>query len=331
MSDTPSTALNDYIATMADEGDHYLGLVTVFSVSKVDVPHHELEAHLTRVGLAEYVPGRPADADVFRRTSKRLQRNRQATGDAGVSVNVMVRDVADDEDQIVRRLVCELVDRGNRTLGYSEVYDLVFTKPSRKHSRSSNLDVRRIGESVHPAADEVATEIVSEYNRLVGTVDDGAIRNVISRALDGAHAVSLRPGGGCYFADRSEAKVIAGLEDFASHIPGTMVHSIPLPDDLKQRANLIDAVEDQSKTDIEREMVEIRELLTKGEPVSGRILATHAARYRSLEQRATRYAGLLETALGSTNMALVGLKMQMAKLAGVGSPVGAAVPTRKAA
>lgn len=324
---TARETLTGYVDAM--QGEDYLGLVVVYSVSEVNHPYAQLEADLAAAGLSSHIPSKPSAPDIFRRTSKALQKNRLPTADDDVLVNIMVRDVADDDDEIVRRLVCEVVDKGSRQLGYGEVYEFTFVKENRKLGRLAGLTVRRIGVSPHPIADELADGLVQEYNRLTGTVNADGIRRIITNVLAGAHAVSLRPGGGCSFADRSEAGTIAALEQFAGHIEGTVVHAIPLVDDPKQRQNLLEAVEDQSKVAIEREITEIRDVLASGRPASARVVATFAGRYREIEERASRYADLLETTLGSTRSALYVLKAQMAQLAGV-APV-ALPPAQQAA
>lgn len=327
---TSEQLLHTYVQTMQTEAERYLGLMVVFSVSEVTVPYDQLEADLTRLGLAQHIPGRPGAADIFRRASKALQTTKPQPipNEPDKFVNVMIRDLANNEDEIVRRMVCEVVDKANRQLGYEETWEFTFTKANRKLHRSDSLEVRRVGPSPHPYADELADGLVRDYNRLTGTVNGDGIRRVISNVLEATHAVSLRPGGGCWFADRSEATTIASLERFASTVAGTQVHTIPLIDDTKQRENLLAAVEERSKADIERAQAEVAELLAKGEPVSARVMASQLARFKDIEERATRYQGLLETTLGTTRMGLGILKLQMAKLVGV---TGAANPSRLAA
>lgn len=309
-----SQTLATYVALMNDEPDRHLGLLVLYSVAEVAVQHADLAQHLTDVGLGDDIPRRPADVDVFRRTCSDAQRKRRPIdGEPGQYVNVLVRDVTNDEDEVVKRIVCEVVDKQKRVLAYSEVYDVTFAKAT------STVDVRRIGRAIHPSADEVAMEIASEYRRLVGTVNGACIRDVIARILDKAEATSLRPGGGSYFVERSHALTVAGLEAFAAEIEGTLVHSVPLPDDPKQRQNLINAFEDQAKVDIERQIEEIAGYLKGGEPVTGDRIAIFAGRYRQIEERTAHYQKLLESTLGSTRSALTIYKQQMAQLAGLGT------------
>lgn len=307
-----TTSLTDYTDALRAEPERWLGLVVLYSVADTTVAHADLESYLCSNGLDKHVPRRPGDADVFRRTCTAAQRKRQPTRDPNVYANVLIRDVSNDDDEVVKRVVVEMVDAKNRKLDYAPAYDLIFDK------RTATADVRRIGASgVNEVADEVAMGIVQKYEAARGTVDGACIRTVIARVLDACHATSLREGGGSYFVSKQDAETVAGLERFAACVPGTMLHSIPLPDDPKQRQQLLTAVEDEAKVEIERVITEIANLLTSGQKISAPAIATFAGKYRGLVEKADRYAGLLESSLSSVRGALVMLDMQMAELTGV--------------
>lgn len=309
---TTSTMLNDYTDALRAEPERWLGLVVLYSVADCTVAHADLETYLCSNGLDKHVPARPGDADVFRRTCTSAQRKRQPTSDPNVYANVLVRDVANDKDELVKRMVIETVDGKGRRLQYSPAYDLIFDK------RTSLIDVRHLGADRDPVADEVAMEIAREYDRLRGTVDGACVRTVIARVLDACKATSLRKGGGSYFVARDDAETVAGLERFAACIAeAAEIHTIPLPNDPKQRAKLTVAVEEEAKVEIERVITEIANLLNSGEKISAPAVATFAGKYRGLVEKADRYAGLLESSLDSVRGALLMLDLQMAQLTGV--------------
>lgn len=318
-----SNVLANYVALMKDKPEENLGLLVLYSVTEVNVAHADLERQLIDAGLGDHVPRRPADVDVFRRTATEAQRKRRPIpNEPDQYVNVLVRDVTNDDDEVVKRIVCEIVDKGNRRLAYSEVYNLIFTKAT------SAVDIRRIGRTKRPEADEVAMEIATEYKRQVGTVDAACVRTVIGRILDRAEATSMRPGGGAYFVTRDHAETVAGLESLAEVIPGTMINSVPLRDDPKQRQNLMTAVEDQAKVDIQRQVDEIATFLNAGEPVTAEKMAHFLGNYRDIAGRTEKYRDLLDATLSGTNTLLKVYKAQTRKLAELGTRP-AIVPQRK--
>jgi hypothetical protein len=318
---TTSSLLTDYTDALRAEPERWLGLVVLYSVADLTASHADLDTLMSSNGLGDFVPRRPGDADVFRRTCSAAQRKRQPIpGEKDTYANVLIRDVANDAEELIKRMVIETVDGNDRRLDYSPAYDLVFDKTT------STADVRRIGIGpVDTIADEVAMEILREYERLKGTVDSACIRTVIGRILDACHATSLRPGGGSYFVARQDAETVAALERFAASIPAkddespmpVMVHSIPLPNDPKQRGQLTERVEEEAKVEIERVINEIAAVLRTGEKVSAPAVATFAGKYKHLVAKAERYADLLDTSLTSVKGALMMLDLQMAQLTGV--------------
>lgn len=307
----PNHALESYADTLRADPDRWLGLLVAYSVEETTVRHVDLVNYLDRHGLGEFAPRRPADVDVFRRASTGAQRKRQPTADPDVYVNILVRDVSSDDDQVLRRLVVETVDGKGRRLDYTPVYDLIFTKAT------SYLDIKAIGRTAFSAADEVQAEIARSFKTLLGTVDGAAVRSLINRVLDDSQATSLRKGGGVYFVAPEKAKVVEGLEQLATLIAGTTVHTVPLPNDDKQRAQVQAAFEDEAKEEMERAQAEIAKLLASGEKISGEKLAAVARRYRVLKEKAEAYAATLRVNLTQTTAGLTVLDLQVAQLAGV--------------
>lgn len=311
-----SATLNSYVERMRDSD--VLGLITWYSVAECVVPHHDLANLLARHNLEEFTPRKPSDVDVFRRTCTAAQRKRQPTDVDSVYLNVLTRDVSNDDFEVVKRLVLETVDSSGRRLSYDAKYDLIFGKATAK------LDVKRlpsseIGGIADTLADKVAMEIAGNFAKLRGTVDGAAIRGLINKVLVESHATALRPTGGVYFAPKGQAEVIAGLEAMAGFIDGTSVHSVPLPDDRKQREMLQAAFEAEAhaETTALTETVEaFAQILRDGNDISGEKFAAIATRYRKLTEKATAYKETLESDLAQTTTALDVLAMQMAQLAG---------------
>lgn len=311
MSPTTTAAFTDYAARLANEPESWLGLVTWYSVADTRVQHDKLEKMLTDLGLVSWVPRRPADVDVFRRVCTAAQVKRAPTPDDGVFVNVLVRDVdSNGDEEILKRIVIETVDPKGRVLTFQEVYDLTFSRAT------SYVDVKRIGNIHSPAADAVAMTIRQAFKDEKGCVNGNAIRDLINRALVDSDATVLRPTGGVYFVMRAKAEIVTALETFAGLIEGTNVHSIPLPDDLKQRDMLRQSFEDEAVAEVDRTIAEIAKILKSGEKITAARFGEMAQRYKSLTDKAGKYSELLQTQLGSSTAALSMLDAQIGQLAG---------------
>jgi hypothetical protein len=289
--------------------DTWLGMLSWYTVAEdLRVAHDDLKTILGNVGLAAHMPRVPSDSDVFRRTCSAAQRKRVPTPDGGVFMNFLVRDPGSKDANLCRRIVRELVDASNQRLGYEEVGEVCFDR-----------DTGNIRTRLYPSKDPVARKILAEirrnYLRDRGTLNGYAVRELIRRVLVNANATNVRyPGGGVYFLSADHAGTVASLEDMAEALGDDVyVHSLPLPDDRKQRDMLKKAFEAESVDRANAMIAEIADLL-KGEKVSAERAATYVTALTDLRGKLSEYSGLLETGLSSTAASVKILQRQVKAL-----------------
>lgn len=293
------------------KGKAYLGRMVLFCQFDAVVPYIDLKDALEAAGLGDHCPRKPSLIDVFRRVSTSAQRKRIDVGD-GKYANVLVRDVANDEQQLLRKLVTETVDASGKRLDYRPDFDLVFDRASETFTAVPLTNGLYYSTD---AAEQVVTEIAANFARLRDTVDSGTVRAVVSRVLKANHSISARPTGGADFILEKHAGVVDALETLPAKIAGCWIHSIPLIDDDKQRGYVKAQVEDDTTGEIDSALTEMRKLLNAGESITSAKFASINTTFKQLQSRADAYRELLGDKLEGTKARLDIYNATMAQLA----------------
>ncbi len=289
------------------QGKEFLGRVVFFCQFDAIVPFDELKDALDAAGLGDHCPRRPSSIDVFRRVSTAAQRKKIDVGD-GKYVNILVRDVSTDEDQLLRRVVVETVDAQGKRLDYSAEHDLIFDRASQ------SMRVEKLTFYSTPA-DGAVKEITANYARLQGTIDAGTVRAVVSRVLKAHHAISARPTGGADFLLEANAGVVDALETLPGKIPGCWIHAIPLIADAKQREYVKTQVEDDVAAEVDSALNEMRKLLAAGEEITSAKFVSVNNQYKQLTTKINVYAEKLDDQLDGAKARLTIFSTTMAALA----------------
>ncbi len=305
------------MSVFTDYADHvknldretHLGILCWYTVAgELRVPQTDLKTLLDAVDLGDHAPRVPSDADIFRRTSTAAQVKKLPTSQPDVFVNILVRPVGDDDEHLYRRVVRELVDNANLRLGYTEIAELVFDRAT------SAVTATMLSQSSE--GEDLCLGIIAAYNQDKGNLNGASIRDMIQRVLTGANAINARPpAGGIYFLPTERAHVVAGLEDVVAQLPtGAMVHSLPLVDDLKQRAMIQRAFEAESVGRITTLATEIAALRKAGTKISPDKYASYLTALRELKDKTTEYSELLTEGLTTTSSAISIFERQVSSL-----------------
>lgn len=283
-----------------------LGRIAWFSVFDTTIAHSDLRLHMRTAGIDDSLaPKAPADVDVFRRVTTAAQSKRNENPD-GTYSNVLVRDVANDDFKLLRRLVIETVDAAGHRLSYLEAYDIAFDK-------LTNLMVVNRISSEQTVADQIVADTLDNYNLRRGTVNAEAIRTLIGRVFDAAKATGLRPTGAVYFTPIAETRYVEALECLADLLPTMTVHSLPLVDEDGRQAEMVrDAVVDESVVELDAMLAEGKAMLSGA--VSARRAATMLARGKQLRSKAVAYSELLDDNLSTMHARLELFDAQMMAL-----------------
>jgi hypothetical protein len=301
------TAFSEYTEHLKRTDVPTLGSLVWFSVSEsVRVTHQDLLDKLSDAGLGDFAPGEPKDDDVFRRVCTAAQRKKVPTASPGVTANYLVRDVGRGNHKVVKQVVTEMVDAGNKRLAYQPSHRLTFD------SSSAEIVVDVLEEG-NAAADGIVSEIMRAFQAERGSQNSYAIRELIRRVLLSSAATAVRPTGGVYFVMNEHAARIEALERFAGDVADTTVHSLPLIDDAKQRQMVKQAFEAETIDTIDRTLGEIDDLLKSGSVSEAKFQRMHAD-MAALVERTQQYSGLLDEAMASADFRLRVYKKRMADL-----------------
>jgi len=299
------TDLSEYKDRMA--GRDWLGRIVFVTIRQANISAASVEASMKGAALDTFVPKARCDADVFRKVTTEAKESRIALPGGG-RVNVLVPDVAADEEEILRRIVIEGVDSKGKRLSYTEAYDLRFDKAT------GAVQVRKLpaiyGDPGEAVADRVAQAIPAAFAARKGTVDADQMRAAVQRILDSVKATAVRPTGGAYFIRETHAAVADRLEELAANVANVEIHSLPLVDDAKQRGMVAAAVADEINRAIESHMAEIAKMLQDGN-VSSKKLATKMTEHAELVAKAREYTEVTSADLSAVTVRLDLLNQQM--------------------
>lgn len=269
-------------------------LVCWYVPEALRIEHAAVERSLDSVGLKDFTPPEPRDADVFKRICTSSAKRRQPTKSDDVFENILVREVGKDEDRIWRHVVVEEVDGSNRRLDYFQPYEVVFDRSK------GRITQRSIGKK-HAGGQRVIDEIKATFELDRGRLNAYSIREmvryIVTRKL---RATTVRPSGGVYFVAAEHTETLAALDQFVNGLPlGTQLDVIPLIDDERQRAMVRRAFEEESVGEVDKLIMEMSELGASSRITPGK-WTDIKDRYDLLRTKVREYSDVLGEALELT-------------------------------
>lgn len=296
-------------AARSQDRDMWLGVLTYYTVSDLSVHHDKLLAAMTEVGLDDHVPSAPSNMDVFRRISAAGARKRVPTTDPERHNNFLIRELSHGGGTVNRRIVCETVDLGGQRLDYVELVELVY------ESSVGRLTLNKLGDCIGDDCETawgIAQTIKHDFAEQSGCHGSYTVRSLVRNIVLKQHATALRDG--LYFVPSPNADKVDALEKLSALVPGMFVHSFPLLDDAKQRANVRAAFEAESIDEVDRTVGEIVELVGKGDEITFTRYADFQRRYEALMEKTLQYSNLLEEGVATTEIRLNILGREMREL-----------------
>lgn len=288
-----------------------LGYLTFYTVTGERVPHASAVANLSdgtykHIG-AEFPQKAPKDADVFKRIASNAKRTKVPTDNSDVTRNVLVRNVGTSNNTTTKRIVVEDVGKSKKALAYEQHFDVEF-------NHTSGLVVKRdltpillaeqkvpalslASQDRHDLAEQVADEIINDYMAWRGCLNSYAIREWLRSELQGVYATSIKRG--VYFISADNEPTLDELTRFVNLLPGgSMFHTIPLPDNAKQRKMLEDAYELEAQEEIDNLMSDVVEIVSGGVNFTEKGRQAKIAAAAALNQKMTEYQELLDSKMG---------------------------------
>ena len=296
----------------------FLGRLVWYSVTEdVNVDHPEFCKLMIKeyedVEIKPRLPNAPRQRDVFKRACSHAERKKVPSGTDGLYYNYMVRPAGTTSDEVFRVVVREEVDSSGHTLDYSEFIRVSYNA---KTDQVSFKELTSI--DVDSELELIKQDIRSYFHVWSHRLTAYTVRELCRRNLERSmHAIRVRPSGGIYFvaeefSDQLEAldRVINSLEN------GTVLHTLPLLDDGKQREMLRAAFEDESVGECDRIIGEVTEILKSGKPVTKDRYAKLMADYTMMRKKIVEYSDLLDEKMEHSSSSLSVVKKSLAKLMG---------------
>lgn len=223
----------------------YLGHLLWMSISNgVKIEIEDLKRELTELGLEQFMPKKINIRDAFRRATRDVEIKREAYGQ-GTYVNLLVRPVKTDGNEMVRQLVREVVDGENVRLAYEPVVQFEIKKDG---SYSIIPLVSELSTREREAMDGVGPL----YEEATRTYEGDHIRRLIERILGACSPVSVRPAGGIYFVPERYRDTLTSLKGLVKKLTlydkgsgNTRAWSIPVIDAQEHREMVEESLEAQ--------------------------------------------------------------------------------------
>lgn len=274
---------------------NFLGNLVWFSLSDLRINRDHLQLAFFEAGIDESLLPKPINPrDAFRRATKVAEIKESLDGDR--TLNLLVREVKNESDKMIRHVVREIVDKQNVRLEYTPIVELILEGDTLKLQPLELLyDVER----------DIVRALYEEFNIAKDHYGYTHIRKVIMDILETTSPVSVRPSGGVYFVPlqyeptlRSLQTLINRLRDYSvATTTRSRMDMIPVIDASERREMIEESLEDQVKKESESLIAEMSQLISGERKVSIKTAQGYVERVRKLGALITEYEQLLETQL----------------------------------
>lgn len=273
MTTNPQVMSNytDAIANLPDEA--FLGSLLYFSISNADVNLSNARRDLAAANLSTDTLRknlRPYDA--FRKSSKRFEKKFPIRD--GVRSELMVRPVGENGDQSFRHLILEraIVAAGKkRRVFYEKVGEIDFTHGIKRdgeyegHSVECRRTTQHLGQALTAEEDQWLTEQLAtfedHYDHLLNYMDSHAVRSFVREYIYNLSGTCVKESGGLYFVKQEHVDEINRLAAWVKSV-GSEFHTLPLLNLTDQRDMILEAFEEETIKEVERQIARIADILS---------------------------------------------------------------------
>lgn len=281
-----------------DADIEFLGHLLWYSVSNsVGVSGEDLKKELTDLGLEEYMPRKINPRNAFRRMTTWYAGTKNVPYQNGTTVNLLVREVADDAQKIVRQLVREVVDSSNVQLSYTPVVQIELDKNGNLTSfpMIAKKDLLR-------EEKEIMDKLPGMLQKACTFYDGVPIRYMISVILGECGPVAVRPNGGVEFVPQKHVETVERLKDLSKRLSTydgrVQMWSVPVIDASEHREMVQESLEEQvlgGTSALIHEMKGLVEGTYKHSPkITTKVAQGYAERIKKLKDLVGQYEESLE-------------------------------------
>ncbi|MEV6341215.1 DUF6744 family protein [Nocardia vinacea] len=336
LAHTPQ-GLESYAQQVAS-GGALLGYIVLYSVCVGEVTPQQVEQWFVELGLdRSLLPPSLRPIDAFEKITgpdgvqdsysladptavrQRGERRRRAAGQDGQIATLMVRPVRTDNTQLVRHVVREVRDQGQKALSYdSHLAEVIFHREGgspgggRLQVIADNAAIGALPAGEQTRIRDMLTELSDSYRWHCTYLGPDRLRAIVRKYIEQMGAVKVRQGGGVYFVRAEHTKTLQALTQFVGRVgEGSHFVEIPLPNQAEMRDMVIAAFTTKARDEANKLALDIAAAKRKGDPAAA---AELHRRFTTLKQSASQYQSLLSNSLDEAGAALDLVQVQLASL-----------------
>lgn len=295
--------------------DMLLGNLLFMSIADVEMGETELTKIFDDNGLDKNLIRRIFASDVFRRVTSSYKNESCTVMDTQknevLGASIVIDETNNTDEKIVRVASVKLIDKNNEVSEYIPFLRIVFDKQTETLSVNDRSMVQELNNEIFTTdwrydisipMNRIVSTIQNEYSYLRVTHDRDTIRNIIKRVVDSMQPVALMQSSGiCKFIPIKYKDTLYGLKNalvdmnrFASTGKNS-VEIIPLIDTDEQRLNILESVEHETKEQLLKLTMDLKELLNKKNKLSTRSANAYIQRFKELRQKSEDYQTLVNS------------------------------------
>lgn len=280
----------------------FLGRILWFTVSDMKVSAEQLQQAFINAGIDEnHLPKPISPRDAFRRATKTAEAKRIDMG-KGKYLNLMVREVKMEKDEIVRQLVREIVDSKNVRLDYKPIANMILEDESYRCEELSTTNNEEF---------TALLKVENEFENCKNNYNGRHVRELVTNILYTCKPVGVRPSGGVYFVPEEYATTVTALSDLVQELASysitierSRLWSIPVIDAQEHRVMVTESLEDQVKSDSKSLIAEMVKILKGERKITQRTAEQYINRVKELKSKVAEYEDMLNTEVLSAQSAM---------------------------
>lgn len=288
-----------------------LGHLVWYSVKETRIKPDELKKLFADLSIPpNFLPRDPSPINAFKRATSEADESIVVKRENGLTDTFMIRFVSSTDKEIVKTIVREVRDSGNKTLSYDEVGKAHFDKDTRVPRWHAN-----------PGCEQILNTLQNLYNEYTGYITGRQIRGFLYEIVESLHPTLVRPSGAVYFIPHVHSEMVEKLEKLMQRLEPygitdfqTIFESMPLIDADKTRALVEARFEQQSTVEVDKALRELSALLTTGAEVTPHTAGQYVQQLDALKKKIRSYEELLQKEMSISNTKASVLEQQVLAL-----------------
>lgn len=288
-----------------------LGHLIWYSVKESRIKIEDMRRLFAQIGMpTDFLPEEPSNINAYKRATTELSEEIEVKLDQNRTAVYMVRLTAKSNEEIVKSIIKEVRDAGDKRLSYEEI--------GRVHFDKDTEDIRYY--DLQPDSQPIITQIKQLYETYRTYLTGKQIRAMFHEIIQSMSPTLVRPSGAVYFIPYVHADMVQKMEVLSKELASfgitdfqSAFESIPLIDADKTRALVELRFEEQNTRDVDKTLMELAKLL-QGSDATARTAAQYVEQVKRSKETIAKYEGLLNKEMSIARMKVEVLDQQVHKL-----------------